>query len=242
MSDPFKTPDNPAATDPPPITHRPAPAYHDPFEGSKTVTVVHHHPAATAPPPPPPPPKTQENKPIFLSGYGGLSMRASSVNRKLGMLIGVQGGIMIGQRLSLGGALYKLTKRYGEPIRDGDGNALALKMAYGGATMGLTIIRRGRFELAANGLLGAGVGCISSDFNYDKDELGCIESVKMFVGEPEAAMYIYATDWLRFGVNAGYRFVVRERWSEPHNFLLSGGYGGLNVEFGWFKRGDTGKR
>jgi hypothetical protein len=172
----------------------------------------------------------------FISGYGGLSVRGTSVSTKIGTLVGVRGGLMFGKRLSIGGAVYKLSRRFGKPIRDSAGNPLALKMAYGGAQVAINAIRGRRIELEARGLFGGGMGCVSADANYDRDEMYCVESVRMVVMEPEVALIVNVTDWMRMALTGGYRFVVREKWRPPNNFNLAGGTLGLDLEFGWFNR------
>lgn len=202
---------------------------------ARRVTVVHHY---QAPPPQPPalPASRYESEPeddFFFGGYGGLVLRGSAVSRKAALLTGIRGGFIFGKRMAIGGAFYRLSHRFGPAIEARDGTELALEMAYGGLTSDITLLRRGRLELAVGGLVGAGVGCISREFDYD-DESSCIDQVRMFVGEPEAAVRINVAPWMRLSATGGYRFVVREAWRPPNDFTMSGGYGGVNLEFGWF--------
>jgi hypothetical protein len=204
-----------------------------PAQPTRTLTIVDYRP-----PPPPPQPARSRSDGFFIGGYGGFDGRLSTVNKKLGTFVGARGGVLLGKRLAIGGAMYKLSRRYGDPIRDARGNPLNLKMAYGGATIGLTIFRGRVLELMAQTLIGAGVGCVSTDYKYKRDDYQCVESVKVVVVEPGAQMFINASDWFRIGVDMGYRAVARERWSPGNDFRLSGGYGGLSLQFGWFGRDD----
>jgi hypothetical protein len=188
------------------------------------------------PPPPPPPAPQQTRRRLFIGGYGGPSARMSSVSRKLSTLTGFRGGVLIGERLSFGAAAYRLTYRHNSQIAGPDGDRYSLRMGYGGMTFGLTLWRPGRFEFAVEGLVGAGSACVSDSHRYSDDDYRCIETVRMFVGEPAATMYVNVTNWMRLAVTAGYRVVVRERWQPPNNFLLSGGFGGIDLQFGWFKK------
>jgi hypothetical protein len=188
------------------------------------------------PPPPPPPPPATRSQRLFIGGYGGPSARMSSVSRKLSTLAGFRGGVLIGQRLSIGAAAYRLTYRHNSNIAGPDGDQYSLRMGYGGLTAGVTLWRPGRLEFAIEGLVGAGSACISDSHRYSDDDYRCVERINMFVGEPAATMYVNVTPWMRFAVTAGYRIVVREAWRPPNDFILSGGYGGLDLQFGWFKK------
>jgi hypothetical protein len=173
---------------------------------------------------------------MFFGGYGGPSGRISAVSGKVATVAGFRGGVLIGNRLSLGAAAHRMTWRQGPPIMDGEGADYTLRMSYGGMTAGVTLWRPSVLEFAVEGLAGAGVACISTNGDYKDDRGHCVESVKMFVGEPAATMYINVTDWMRVAITGGYRIVVRERWRAPNEFLLSGGYGGIDLQFGWFRK------
>jgi hypothetical protein len=187
-------------------------------------------------PPPTPPPPAHEPNDFFIGGYGAFDMRFSGLSRKMATIMGARAGVLLGKRLSLGGAMYKVARRFGPPIRDEQGAPLNLKMAYGGATIGLTIVRGRWVELAAHTLIGAGVACISDDYRYEEDTFRCRESVRMVVVEPGANVFFNLADWFRLGVDVGYRAVAREKWRAPNDFMLSGGYGGFSLQFGWFGR------
>lgn len=210
----------------------------DPFDSdpSEMVGWMGHRTRFAQPLPPPPPPVEPQSRRLFIGGYGGPSARLSSVSRKLSTLAGFRGGVLLGERLSLGAAVYRLTYRHNSNITSPDGSEYSLRMGYGGMTFGFTVWRPGRIELAVEGLVGAGSACISDNPRYKDDTFRCIETVKMFVGEPAVTMYLNITDWMRVAVTAGYRLVVREGWRPPNNFLMSGGYGGMDLQFGWFKK------
>lgn len=202
----------------------------------RTLTVVHRGmPTAAAPPPEPAP--THRDR-FFVSGYGGVDFRITTLSKKFATLFGVRGGLLLGKRMSIGGAMYRVSKRYGPPIIDPQGRPMTLKAQYGGLTVGGTLVRGRTVELAAQGLIGAGVGCISYNLSYGAKSYRCVESVKMMVVEPSVVMHIYPTRWMRLGIEGGYRAVARESWRPPNDFSMSGAYGGFSAEFGWFDRDD----
>ena len=211
--------------------------YGSPSTLPRTLTVVHRReplPTMVVEPPPDPVPLHRDD--FFVSGYGGVDFRMTTLSRKLATMLGVRGGILLGERMSIGAALYRVTKRFGPPIRDGQGHPMTLKTTYGGLTAGATLVRGKRVELQASGLIGAGIGCISYDLEYGSSSYRCVETVKMLVVEPSVVMNINLTDWMRLGLEGGYRAVVRESWRPPNDFSMSGGFGGVHVEFGWFNR------
>jgi hypothetical protein len=199
-----------------------------------TTVVITERPDPLPPPPPAPPPRTKR---FFVSGYGGLSFQMSTTSRRLSLLNGFQGGLLLGERLSLGLAFRRMTHRFGPDIRGDSGKRYQLGMIYGGAEVGVVIVRHGRFELGLESLFGMGVGCVNRLIKEEgHTDAKCIDAVRMFVIEPGAFIHLNLTNWMRVGIDGGYRFVVRERFKPPNDFRLGGPYFGLNLEFGWFKR------
>ncbi|MFO0634450.1 MAG: hypothetical protein U0168_16515 [Nannocystaceae bacterium] len=200
-----------------------------------TTTITHR---VVVPPLPPAPPPPQARKRRFVSGYGGFGMRVGSVSHRMATFSNIRGGLLLGERVMIGGSLVRMTKRFGPPIQGDNGQSYQLAVAYGGLHLGVVALRRGRFELGVDSLLGVGVGCIANlrSHHDDKVDARCVEQVKMFTAEPGAFMHVALAKWLRVGMNAGYRFVARERWPSGNNFAMNGGYFGLNLDFGWFAR------
>ncbi|MCR9163481.1 MAG: hypothetical protein ACE37F_19825 [Nannocystaceae bacterium] len=172
----------------------------------------------------------------FVSGYGGIITRGSAVSRKMGVLRGFHGGLLLGDRLSIGVAYHRLKRRFGAPILDSSNRPLALEMAYGGLEIGATVFRSGRFELGVQTLFGGGAGCVTYDVNRRSNVAECVDGVRMMVLEPSAIANVRVTDWMRVGLEGGYRGVARSSWSEGNDFDLGGGFFGLNLDFGWFAR------
>lgn len=230
--EPAPTPVADEALEPEPLDAQPvaAPTPH-------TVTLVHRGSVSSASHYDPPPPQDSHEK-FFVSGYGGMITRGSAVSGKMGLLRGYHGGLLLGERLSIGLAYHRLKKRFGAPILDGQGRPIALEMAYGGLEIGATVVRRGRFELGVQTMFGGGAACLTYDVNGRTSVAECVESVQMMVLEPSAIANFRVTDWMRLGLEGGYRGVARSEWAEPTDFDLGGGFFGLNLDFGWFARPD----
>jgi hypothetical protein len=200
-----------------------------------TVTVVHRGSVSAASHHQPEP---QPREKFFVSGYGGITTRGSAVARKMGVLRGFHGGLLLGERLSIGAAYHRLKRRFGAPIVDRNNRPMGLEMAYGGVELGVTAFRRGRFELGVQTLFAGGVACVSYDVNQRSNVAECVESVRMMVLEPSAIAHLRVTNWMRVGIEGGYRGVARTQWRPPTDLDLGGGFFGLNLDFGWFGRDD----
>lgn len=164
-------------------------------------------------------------------------MRGAGLSGKFGTFGGARGGILLGRRMAVGAAYYGLRRRFNASIRDEAGNPMYLDMNYGGLTLGVSagLWSRGEFQL--NTLVGGGSACVAYvEGGYHGLPFGCIERVPTFVVEPGATLYFNVADWVRLGLEGGYRFAAGYRWDAPNHFRLSGGYFGLAVEFGWFKK------
>jgi len=211
-----------------PVVIQPPPTLTDPFAAERPPA-YRYEPA----PPPAPPPRPRP----FVGGYGGFNIRLSSASERMATFFGVRAGLLFGRRFSVGGAYYELRERFGEPMRDVNGFPMLLGMGYGGLTVGVTLLLRERVELDVTSLIGGGGSCIAYVPSSSADlPGGCVDHTNYFVIEPGANLYIKIARWARIGIEGGYRFVGNEDWRAPNDFPLSGGYGGLLFEFGWFKK------
>ena len=212
----------------------------DPAEAAEvtphTVTLVHREAVSSSYYEPRRYEEDDSFEEFFVSGYGGLMTRGSAVSGKMGLLRGFHGGLLLGERLSIGVAYHRLKRRFGAPILDSSDRPLALEMAYGGLEIGATVFRKGRFELGVQTLFGGGAGCLTYDVNNRSNVAECVETVRMMVLEPSVLANVRVTDWMRVGIEGGYRGVARSKWREPNDFDLGGGFFGLNLDFGWFAR------
>jgi hypothetical protein len=163
-----------------------------------------------------------------------MGLRLSPVSGKLGLFMNLGASVLLGERLSLGLEAHGLLARFGEDIRGPQGERYSLGMGYVGATSGVTLWRPGRFELVLEGLVGVGSACLSDrDVDDDcPDSNSCVDRVSMFVTEPALALYVHTGPNFRLGLKGGYRFVKHQAWRSPNHFDLSGGFGGLELQWG----------
>ncbi|MEX1361593.1 MAG: hypothetical protein AB1Z98_00580 [Nannocystaceae bacterium] len=182
-------------------------------------------------------PESEPVPPPRAHGFIGASVRGTAVNRNPSVLSGARAGFTFDDRFTIGGAFYSLTARYAGPIVDGRGNELGLRMSYGGVLLAWNVYRGRVLHVALESLAGAGAACVSKDRrSYGKAR--CIEKVGLVSIEPGIEVGVTATDWARVSLTGGYRFVTREAWQPPSDFMLSGPYVGLNLDFGRFRDRD----
>jgi hypothetical protein len=163
-----------------------------------------------------------------------LGLRLSPISGKLGLFMNFGVSVLLGERLSLGLEAHGSLKRFGEDIRGPQGEQYSLGMAYLGATSGITLWRPGRFELALEGLVGVGSACLSEPDDDCPESSSCVDRVSMFVAEPALALYVHTGPHFRLGLKGGYRFVKHQAWRSPNHFDLSGGFGGLELQWGYY--------
>jgi hypothetical protein len=161
-----------------------------------------------------------------------VGLRLSPVSGKLGMFINFGAGLHLGEHLSLGFEVHSLLTRFGADIRGPQGQRYSLGMTYVGATPGITLWRPGRLELALEGLIGVGTACLSEPDEDCPESSTCVDRVSMFVAEPALALYVHTSEHFRLGVKGGYRYVKHQAWRPPHHFDLSGGFVGLELQWG----------
>jgi hypothetical protein len=176
---------------------------------------------------------------FFLGGYGGFAGRLGPVSGRVSSFSEIRGGILLGQRLSIGGSLVRMTKRFGGPIEGISGQQYQLGLIYGGVDVGIVAFRRGRFEMGVQSLFGAGVGCVRYAESKGGDCSGSREAIRLVVVDPSLFMHVNLTNWARFGLSGGYRVVARPPWPSGADFRMSAPYFGASIEFGWFRRRDT---
>lgn len=161
-----------------------------------------------------------------VSGYGGPALRLSGLNRAFAAFVGLEGGINILQRLTIGASLQWLLN----PVEAGPfarGAATRINMNYGGLVVDVAYVRGKRVAGTLGGLLGGGGGCVQNPENGR-----CADKTAFFVGEPRAGLRVVLAPIVRLHLALGYRLVAARTWTGPAN--LGGPAGTVMLEFGWF--------
>jgi hypothetical protein len=141
---------------------------------------------------------------IEHGGYGGPVVKFSSVNGKLGVLVGGHGGWIINHTLVLGGGGYGL-------VNDVAANTLGplneeyVDFSYGGFEVEWVMNSDKLVHFSVHALIGGGgvqYRNEGEDITYhNKNNDG------FFVLEPGATLDLNMTTWMRFSVGASYRYV-----------------------------------
>jgi hypothetical protein len=223
---------------PPPASPEAAPASSDvaPSPASPDPTPT---PAASAPAPAPARPPSTAPAPTparprwwgpdprpKVSGYGGPALRLSGLHGAFAAFVGLEGGINILQRLTVGASLQWLLN----PVDAGAyarGGATRININYGGLVVDVAYVRGKRVAGTLGGLLGGGGGCVQ-----DPENGRCADKTAFFVGEPRAGLRVVLAPIVRLHLAVGYRLVAARTWTGPQN--LGGPMGMVMLEFGWF--------
>jgi hypothetical protein len=125
----------------------------------------------------------------------GPAVRWTSVNGQSLAMVGIEAGLALEPRLTVGGGVYGLDRRI---QANSDGQPAQLSMWYGGAEVEYVALSVSRLDLAASALIGAGQlrGFLPS-LRLDVD--------RILVLEPGIAVVLRVFDFARIDVGLGYR-------------------------------------
>lgn len=161
-----------------------------------------------------------------VSGYGGPALRLSGLHGAFAAFVGVEGGINIVQRLTLGASLLWLLNPV-DARTFAVGTATRLNFNYGGLVVDLAYVRGKRLAGTIGGLLGGGGACVQDPNNGD-----CADRLGFFVGEPRTGLRVILAPIVRLHLAFGWRLVAARAWDGPR--ALGGPSGTLTLEFGLF--------
>lgn len=163
-----------------------------------------------------------------VSGYGGPALRLSGLHGAFAALVGLEGGINVMQRVTVGASLLWLLN----PVEAGSfarGAATRVNLNYGGLVVDVSYVRGRRVAGTIGGLIGGGGACLQNPNNGD-----CADRTGFFVGEPRAGLRVILAPVVRLHVGLGYRLIAGRGWSGPPNARLGGPSAAVTLEFGWF--------
>lgn len=163
-----------------------------------------------------------------VSGYGGPALRLTGLHGSFAAMVGLEGGINVIQRVTIGAALLWLLN----PVEAGEfarGTASRVNMNYGGLVVDVAYVRGKRVAGTIGGLLGGGGACLQNPNNG-----ACADKTAFVVGEPRTGLRVVLAPIVRLHLALGYRFVAGPAWSGPPGGRLGGPSGAVTLEFGWF--------
>lgn len=150
-----------------------------------------------------------------IGAYVAPTFTLAGVNRLPGLMLGVDLGVLLGERFTVGVAGKALVTPLN--VQRSDGRWFNLRLPYAGLTLGVALVRVKFFSLGVGALLGGGRVCLNDD-RLDR----CVNRAALFVAEPELGLQFALTKFLRLVVSGGYRLVIAQRWSGPPASHLGG--------------------
>ena len=172
-------------------------------------------------------------------GYGGPSVKVSTLRSETGVFVGGYGGWLINHQLMLGGGGYGLVTDHGASDEAmqyyGFTRRMSLDVSYGGGVIEYIIAPNNLVHGYVSVLVGAGnVSYREQMMNWDDSHNGR-DYDAFFVVEPSVNLELNITTWMRLGLGAGYRYVsgVSDLRGITDNDLR-GVWGGLTLKFGTF--------
>jgi hypothetical protein len=172
-----------------------------------------------------------------LGGYGSVNAAYTRMFEKDGALIGLEAALLLDHRLSIGLAGYGWTNPQPGPD-DEEGRARQYEAGYGGLALRYSFVDSSPVYFTAGGLIGGGAVVLAPNDDSDDDdhhhdiEREDVDAFAVF--QPELALNVNVTRWMRLGVMGGYRFVAGiGRFGNEEsdvNGLVAGGH----VQFGRF--------
>lgn len=159
--------------------------------------------------------KSDTKKKVSVGGYGTAVGKLTPLNGKLGVLTGMEGGVLLNHKLMLGAAGYGLTNNIesANPLTPRDRREY-LQFWYAGLMAEYTHNSDKLIHWSVGGLLGGGgVGRREGRwrdgwFDDDHDGDGWYDGSGFFVAEPFASVEVNVTRWLRINAGGSYRFVA----------------------------------
>ena len=169
-----------------------------------------------------------------IGGYGGATIVGSRLDKTTMLLLGIEGGVIIDHRLSIGLAGFGMATEIKGPAFPNGADSV-LGFGYGGVKVHYSIVGHGPIYLSAGVLVGGGVIALlerrddSVEFN---DETKSANG--FLVVEPSVQLHANLTHWMRIGLDGGYRFVHGVDYFDYQEKDIRGVTLGGHVQFGWF--------
>jgi hypothetical protein len=214
---PTAEPPAPAPADAPPAEGTPAPAAEPVAVTTTTVTTV-------PPPAPAEPPKRKK----AIGGFGAFDVRMSEIDNAFGLTLGGVAGIILRNRLLIGGGFYGLVYHDRDYLTLVDEQKLHLN--YAGGYIGTYALRSNRVDGGFAVFLAGGRACLESTIDN-----ACADQADVFAAHVEGTLYIKLAKIARIGLMFGYDFFAGANdWLGPDDWDLAGFAGTVRLEFGQY--------
>ena len=148
-----------------------------------------------------PEPETEKETPSLvgqgpggIGGFGGVTIGYAPIAGDAGLVIGGEGALMLGHRFSIGGAGFGLVNDISRDSVSGDRSRIGL--GFGGILVRYHLVH----DYPVYPTLGALIGFGGLSFDDNGGDA-------VMIIEPNVAIYMNITHWIRLGVSISYRFL-----------------------------------
>lgn len=168
---------------------------------------------------------------VPMGGYGGPSIKVTSVNDQLGLMVGGTGAWVLDNSLIIGGAGYGLTT---ETMTQGLGaDTTQIDMGYGGGIVGYQFMTNEIVHFGVQTLIGAG-GVTYQRRDNDENGSTSDNADGFLVVEPGVNLELNVAKNIRVSLEGSYRFINGAELPGTTNSSLGGPSAALTVKFGSF--------
>jgi len=157
--------------------------------------------------------KKSGNKKVSVGGYGAVVGKLTPMNDKLGVLTGIEGGVLLNHKIMLGAAGYGLANNIAAPHPTIPNERKEYLQFWYTGLMGEYIFNSGKLvHWSAGALLGGGgvgrrEGKWHDRWDDDNEGDGWYDGSGFFVAEPFVGVEVNLTSFLRVSAGGSYRFV-----------------------------------
>lgn len=173
------------------------------------------------------------NTKIRVGGFGAPTIKFTTFDDQLGVLLGGYAGVMLNSRMMLGAGAYALVNNIEAPRINVAGPTLYWNMWYTGFVPEYTIQSNKLFHMAVGALIGGG-GVMKNERYKGFDETENFDESGFFVGEPHVNFEMNITSYLRLAVGGSYRFVSGSSTAGITDSKLSGPAAHFTIKAGRF--------
>ncbi len=143
---------------------------------------------------------------VRVGGFGAPTIKFTSFDDELGVLLGGYAGVMLNSKLMLGAGAYALVNNIEAPRANPTDATMYWNMWYTGFVPEYTIKGNKLVHLAVGALVGGG-GVFMNERFKNWEDYESIGYSSFFVGEPHLNLEMNITSYLRLGIGGSYRFV-----------------------------------
>lgn len=170
---------------------------------------------------------------IRVGGFGAPTIKFTTFDDQLGILMGGYAGVMLNSKLMLGAGAYALANNIEAPRTNPSDPTLYWNMWYTGFVPEYTIKSNKLFHAAVSALIGGG-GVMKNERYKGFEENENQEYSGFFVAEPQVNFEMNITSFLRVAIGGSYRFVSGSSTAGITDQKLSGPAAHFSIKAGRF--------